>query len=177
MQVDASDYQLGGAILQDNKPVAFHSRTFSTTQHQHAGHSLPRDVQAQPWHTLYVDLIGPHTVQESYGLVYTLKTMMTFANPATGWFKIVEIPDKKAVIAANLLDVIWLCRCSRPVVLIYDNSKEFQEMLASYGTHGIPTTAQNPQANFVKHIHLTLSNILQNLIRILGNTRIRLESD
>ena len=91
---------------------------------------------------------------------------MTIADPVTGWFEIVEVPDKRAITAAKLLDKVWFCRYPRPVQCIFDNGKEFlgrefQEMLASYGVKALSTTVRNPQANFVERIHQTLGNMLR----------------
>ena len=121
--------------------------------------------QHNMWHTLCVDQIGPYSVTAKNGHLWTLNAM-TMVDPATGWFKIVEIPNKKADTAAKLLDQTWFCRYPHPVECIFDNGnefngQEFQEMLESYGIKALPTTVKNPQANFVVHIHQMLGNMLR----------------
>jgi len=130
------------------------------------GHLPPKTIEEEvPWHTLYIDLIGPYTITDRAGLDYTLWAM-TFIDPATGWFEVVETHTKTAEHIGKLLDRVWLCRYLRPIRCIYDNRKEFlgadfQEMLASYNIKGIPTTIKNPQANLVERVHQTLGNMIR----------------
>ena len=51
---------------------------------------------------------------------------MTLIDPATGWFEIVEIPDKKSQTLATLLVRVWLSRYPLPQKLIVDNGTEFK---------------------------------------------------
>jgi len=132
------------------------------------GYVQPKlDDDAHPWHTICVDEIGPYSVDTKVqGITKTLTlNAMTICDPVTGWFEIVEIPDKTAETAGKKLDQVWLCRYPRPVRCIYDNGseflgKDFQEMLESMGIEAVPTTVKNPQANFVERIHQTLGNML-----------------
>jgi hypothetical protein len=39
---------------------------------------------------------------------------MTMFDPATSWFEVVEIPNKRAITCANLVEITWLCRYPRP---------------------------------------------------------------
>ena len=67
------------------------------------GHLPERDLPETPWHDVCVDLIGPYDLKDSSGAEYTLKAT-TMSDPFTGWFEVVEIPNKKAITAASLFD-------------------------------------------------------------------------
>jgi len=54
----------------------------------------PKDAEARPWGTLCIDLIGPDIVKKRNKKEWKLHCLSTI-NPATGWFEIVEIPNKK----------------------------------------------------------------------------------
>ena len=93
-------------------------------------------------------------------------TALTMADPSTGWFEIVEVPDKTSRTVAELFDRTWLCRYPRPVGCTHDHGSEFfgsefSELLTSYGIESKPTTVHNPQANFVERVHQTLENMLR----------------
>jgi hypothetical protein len=141
-----------------------HQCQIAKTRKQY-GHLPIKEANIKPWHTICVDQIGPYSVTAANGKTYELNAM-TIVDPATGWFEIVEVPNKKAVTAAILLDTTWLSRYPRPVQCIFDNGNEFtgfefQEMLESYGITPKPTTVKNPQANFVERVHQTLGNMLR----------------
>ena len=124
-----------------------------------------KEPDDKPWNTICVDLIGPYDVTTKDDIKITLNAM-TICNPSTGWFEIIEIPNKSALTTAKKLDQTWFCRYPRPERCIFDNGneflgKEFQEMLESYGVKAVPTTVKNPQANYVERVHQTLGNILR----------------
>jgi hypothetical protein len=129
------------------------------------GHLPLPERELHPWHTVCVDLVGPLTVMASDGKERVLNAL-TMADPSTGWFEIVEASDKKALTVAKLFDLTWLCRYPRPVRVIHDHGsefigEEFVELLQSYGIASVPTTVNNPQANFVERVHQTLWNMLR----------------
>ncbi|CAJ1959749.1 unnamed protein product [Cylindrotheca closterium] len=124
-----------------------------------------KEFTYKPWNTICVDLIGPYTVSTKDGKDIKLHAM-TICDPATGWFEIVEIDDKKSLTTSTMLDRVWFSRYPRPQECIFDNGKEFlgeefQELLKSYGIKPVPTTVKNPQANYVERIHQTLGNMLR----------------
>jgi hypothetical protein len=80
---------------------------FYKGQKKKYGHLPVKDVEAHPWQTLCVDLIGPYTVRTKKG-TQSLHAMTMFY-PATSWFEVVEIPNKKAVTCANSVENTWLC--------------------------------------------------------------------
>jgi len=129
------------------------------------GHLTPRTFEEKPWDTLCVDCIGPYQVTDKKGNHYELKAM-TMCDPASGWFEIVEIPNKGSETTALLVDRTWFSRYPRPQRCIFDNGneflgKEFQDMLKSYGIAPVPTTVKNPQANYVERVHQTLGNMIR----------------
>jgi Integrase zinc binding domain len=128
------------------------------------GHLPIKDVEAHPWRILCVDLIGPYTVCNKKG-TQSLHAMTMF-DPATSWFEVVEIPNKRAITCANLEENTWLCRYPRPTQCIFDNGSEFlgaefANTLDIYGIKRVPTTIKNPAANMVERIHQTLGNLLR----------------
>ncbi len=60
---------------------------------QKYGHLPPKPklVITTPWKALCVDLIGPYTLKGKGGLSIDFMCL-TMINPATSWFKIVELP-------------------------------------------------------------------------------------
>ncbi len=58
---------------------------------QKYGHLPPKLVIMTPWKALCVDLIGPYTLKGKDGSSIDFKCL-TMINPATSWFKIVELP-------------------------------------------------------------------------------------
>ena len=129
------------------------------------GHLPAKTFDENPWDTVCVDQIGPYTVINQFGKEMVLNAM-TMCDPATGWFEIVEVDNKKSLTAAKLLDRVWFCRYPRPKQCIHDNGNEFtglefQELLDSYGVKSTPTTVKNPQANLVERVHQTPGNMLR----------------
>ena len=57
----------------------------------------PKNVDLVPWDTVCTDLADPYKVTDQKGNNGILNTM-TFVDPATGWFEIVEITEKTSAI-------------------------------------------------------------------------------
>jgi hypothetical protein len=95
------------------------------------GRLPPKTVITVPWRALCVDLIGPYTLKGKDGTVIDFMAL-TMINPATSWFKIVELPlicqlktiavngkessiiegifDKTSDCIAQLVNKTWLSR-------------------------------------------------------------------
>ncbi len=58
------------------------------------GHLPPKTVLTNPWECLCVDLIGPYTLKGKDGLQIDFMAL-TMIDPASGWFKIAELPVVK----------------------------------------------------------------------------------
>ncbi len=95
---------------------------------------------------------------------------LTMINPATSWFKIVELPlicrlktiavdgiesciveeifNKTSEHIAWLVNKMWLSRYPRCCYIIYNNSSEFklnfENLCGTYGIKRKPTTIKNP---------------------------------
>jgi hypothetical protein len=55
------------------------------------GHLPPKTVITVLWRASCVDLIGPYTLKGKDGTIIDFMAL-TMINPATSWFKIVELP-------------------------------------------------------------------------------------
>ncbi len=122
---------------------------------QKYGHLPPKLVIMTPWKALCVDLIGPYTLKgkDSSSINFMCLTMI---DPATSWFKIVELPtvaqettvsptgegkkvtfdeytkvaepyfDKSSAQISNLVYKTWFSRYPRCWYIICDNGSEFK---------------------------------------------------
>ena len=56
---------------------------------------------------------------------------MTFIDPATGWFEIVEVPiiDKSSAIIYQIFNEVWILRYTRPRKVIFHNGSELKRNL------------------------------------------------
>jgi hypothetical protein len=74
----------------------------------------PKTIITNPWECLYVNLIGPYTLEGKDNLQIDFMAL-TMINPASSWFKIVELPvveqlhrqtvkDKERLIADKIFD-------------------------------------------------------------------------
>jgi hypothetical protein len=58
------------------------------------GHLQTKEAEADPWTQVHIDLVGPWPVQTPSGTKYL--SALTCIDPATGWFKMIEVSDKTA---------------------------------------------------------------------------------
>jgi len=122
------------------------------------------NVEAIPWHTLCIDLIGPYKfgVKEEEVSLHCL----TMIDPATGWFDICEIPSKRADYVANYLEMTWFSRYPWPTEIVMDRGKEFakevRELICTeYGIAKKLITTRNPQANsIVERVHKVVHQMI-----------------
>ncbi len=138
------------------------------------GHLPSKIVICTPWEALNVDLVGPYTLKGKDDSAVDFMAL-TMINPASSWFKIVELPlvsqltttfingkekvsielifDKSSNQIAQLVNNIWLCRYPRCRHLLYENGSEFklhfESLCESYGIKCKPTTIRIPQANAI----------------------------
>jgi hypothetical protein len=88
-------------------------------------------------------------------------------DPATGWFKIVEVPNKSFDKIANLFEMTWLNKYLWPAQVVMDCGRKFMgdviDLLKNhYHIAQKPITTQNPQANaMVECAHQTFHNMIQ----------------
>ena len=107
-------------------------------------------------------------------------TCMTFIDPATGWFEIVQVPyyniedvkggnveyiNKTSARISQLFNNTWLSRYPRPHRVIFDNGSEFKRdfipLLKDFDVKPVCTTVKNPQANApVERVHQVIHNMM-----------------
>ena len=119
---------------------------------------------AIPWDRVNIDLIGPLTIKATNGK-FELNAL-TMIDPATGWFEIIEIPERTANMVAQKFDDCWLARYPRPQYIGFDNGGEnkgmFDVLMKNYGMKRKPTSKYNPQSNgIVERVHAVLNDILR----------------
>jgi hypothetical protein len=139
-----------------------------------------------PWQTVHTDLIGPYSLTAKQyqpdGTIINKEfslTCMTFLDPATGWFEMVQVPlfniddvkngnreviDKTSARISQLFNQVWLSRYPRPKEVVFDNGSEFKKdflpLLKDFSIKPKPTTIKNPQANSpVERIHKVVMNM------------------
>ena len=142
-----------------------------------------KNVITTPWEALCVDCQGPYTLKAKDGTIMDFMCL-TMIDPASSWFKIVELPvieiekitgsktvtaetfDKTSKQIARLVNNTWLCRYPRPRYITYDNGSEFKlhfkYLCDTYGIKRKPTTVKNPQANAIlERVHQVIVNMLR----------------
>jgi transposase InsO family protein len=88
-------------------------------------------------------------------------------DPATGWFEIIQVPNKRADVVSNLLEQTWLTRYPWPTEIVLDRGTEFMAEVINLieNEHGIirkVITTRNPQANsMVERAHQTVHNMIR----------------
>ena len=105
---------------------------------------------------------------------------MTMIYPATGWFKMVEIPmfdleeveigndeyiDKSSARVSQLSNNTWICRYPRLRKVVFDNRSDFKRyftpLLKDFDIKPVLTSVKKPRANpLVERVHLVILNML-----------------
>lgn len=135
---------------------------------KHYGHLPPKQAEVSPWEVLCVDLIGPYLIKQKEKENLTLHCV-TMIDPATGWFEMKEIPNKRPDEIANIVEQTWFTRYPWPNQIIFDRGTEFMAEFATtckneYGITTRPITARNPQANsIIERVHQTIGNIIRTM--------------
>ena len=72
------------------------------------GHLPPKEPETMPWDKMCIDLIGPYKIRRKTkpDLICNVVTMI---DPATGWFEIHQIPDKRSDTIADITEREWFC--------------------------------------------------------------------
>ena len=73
--------------------------------------------------TPYIDLIGPYTFGKDKNEAKL--HCLTMIDPATGWFEIARIDNRRADYVVNVLEHTWLTRYPWPTEIVMDRGKEF----------------------------------------------------
>ena len=83
------------------------------------------------------------------------------------WIEIRSVPEARADLVANQVELAWLTRYPLPNKITVDRGKEllaeFKTMMANdYGISCSPISVRNPQANaIVERVHQTIGNIIR----------------
>ena len=83
----------------------------------------PKNPDVLPWHTLCIDLVDPYTMGKDSNEVKL--HCLTMIDPATGWFEIVEIPNRRADNVSNYLKFAWQTSYPWPTQVVFDRGSEF----------------------------------------------------
>ncbi len=151
------------------------------------GHLPPKLIITIPWRALCVDLIGPYTLTGKKNTIIVDFIAPTMINPASSWFKIVELPlvlrQKTIVVKRNesstveeifnkssncivqLVNKTWFSRYPQWCYLINKHGSEFKQnfeyLCESWGIECKPTMVKNSQANAIlQHIHQVQAQML-----------------
>ena len=79
------------------------------------GFLSPKEAEAIPWEKMCVDLISPYTIRRKKPAKNLTCKCITMIDPATGWFEISQIPDKRSDTIANIVEQEWLARYPDPL--------------------------------------------------------------
>ena len=93
---------------------------------------------------------------------------VTMIDPVTGWFKIIQYDDKRAIVIINIVKTTWLTIHLRPTEIMYDQGpefigREFRKSLIEkeYGIISKTSTLGNPTSNaMLERIHKVLGNLV-----------------
>ena len=99
------------------------------TTNQKYGKLPPKQAETNPWDTLCVDLIGPYTIPRK-GKNPLKLWCLTMIDPATGWFKMAQIPNKTAAENADITKKTWFTRYPLPQRIVFDCGTEFMAEFA-----------------------------------------------
>ena len=97
----------------------------SKRQRKKYGYLKAKEAESDPWEQVYIDLVGPLSVKLPNGKKKQL-LCLTCIDPATGWFKMIDLPDKQAYMVQEAFNDIWLCRYPRSQLVPFDNGTEFK---------------------------------------------------
>ena len=92
---------------------------------------------------------------------------LTMIDPATGWFKMAQIPNKTAAEIEDITENNWFTRYPLPQRNEFDHCTDFMAEFAkmchnNYSLKRKPITTRNPQSNaIIERIHQTIGNIIR----------------
>ena len=112
-----------------------------------------RVAEKLPWNTIAIDIIGPIKFENEI-LTDENQYILTIVDTCSRWVELIPLKDITALTVCQAFDTQWLCRYPKPNIVISDQgtqftSKEFQELLESYGIQHRSTTTYNPTGNSI----------------------------
>jgi hypothetical protein len=91
------------------------------------GHLQTKEAEADPWTQVNIDLVGHWPVQAPSGTKDL--SALTCIDPETGWFKLIEVPDKTAESIMEAFHDIWLCQYPHPQMVHFNNETNSMQNL------------------------------------------------
>ena len=128
-----------------------------------------RELNAEPWSEVAVDLIGPWKIEVNN--IEVELNALTCIDTTTNLVELIRIDKKEMGHIRDKFTQAWLCRYPLPQRCVHDNGKEFvgyefQRRLEILGIKDVPTTSRNPQSNAVcERMHQTVGNILRTMLK------------
>ena len=92
---------------------------------------------------------------------------ITMRDSATGWIEICSVPEARAELVANQVELVWLTRYPLPNKITIDRDKElltlFKTMMANdFRIPWSSISVRNLQANtIVERVHQTIGNVIR----------------
>jgi len=126
----------------------------------------------QPWHTIYLDLMGPYTSSTPNRYAYVLVAVDAFT-------KFVELHPLREATAAQLCSVMEkeiLCRYSTPKIIVTDNATNFRSELLStlckrWGIRHSFSSSYNPQTNQAERVNRVVKTMIRTYLDNKPHTR------
>ena len=84
-----------------------------------------KEAEEIPWNKLCVNIIGPCVIIIKLHKEKLNLKAVTMIDPVTGWFKIMQYDDKRAISITNLVENTWLPRYPRPMEITCVQGSEF----------------------------------------------------
>ncbi|KAJ8550243.1 hypothetical protein ON010_g10826 [Phytophthora cinnamomi] len=112
----------------------------------------------RPFDVVHVDLVGP--LEGDFYCFTAIERQFR-------WLEVMMQRGRTAATTALSFERAWLCRYSRPKLVIHDKGPEFtgdefQLLLRTMAIKAKPITTKNPQANAIcERVHLEILNIIR----------------
>ena len=100
------------------------------TTNQKYGKLPPREAEINTWDTLCVNLIGSNMITRK-GKTALKLLCLTIIDPATGWSKIAQIPNKKAAEIAYITEKTWFTHYPLPQRVLFDRGTKLMAEIAN----------------------------------------------
>ena len=97
-------------------------------------------------------------------------------DPATGWFKMAQIPNKTAAEIADIAKKPWFSRYPLPQRIVFDRGTKYMAYFTKmcqndYGLKSKPITTRNPQSNaIIEKIHQSIKILEISSAHLIGLT-------
>ena len=119
-----------------------------------------------PWHTLYMDLMGPYTRSKPGGYKYLFVIVDYF----TKFVQLFTLKEATSQQLAKIIEKEIICRYGLPANIICDNaknmsSKVLQKLCTEWKINLIHTPVYTPHVNFTERVNRTLKPMIRAYIQ------------